>query len=592
MIATLTVVLLAAAPSDHNALWSMFDEEWDWAAQAFPELASENGDERFNDRLTDWSQAAIEGRKAHEREMLARARAFEKGGLSADDRLNLDLFVYGLQLTVDSFRFPWEELQIDQIDSPPASLAETARSLECRHPKDYENFLARRGRVPTLIDQVTALLKKGLKGGVTPPKVTLVELPKLLAEHTPDDPTQNPLYKAVFAEMPDISPADRDRLRAEAKRVISEEVVPAYKSFTAFILKRYIPGARGTLAASDLPDGKAWYEYDIRAMTTSDMTAEQIHALGLKEVARLDDLMDQLRISSGFQGDRQAFFKFLKTDPRFFYPDEASLVTGYRDIAKRIDPELPKHFGKLPRLTYGVQPMPAYEARTAPAAFYEPGSPETGRAGVFMANTFDLTARPKWAMEDLTLHEAVPGHHLQLALALELGELPRFRRFGRYLAFTDEWRYTAFTEGWALYCESLCQEMELCKDPYSHFGQLSAEMWRAVRLVVDTGIHAKGWTRDQAIRFFSEHTGQSDLNARVEVDRYIIWPGQALAYKIGELDIRRLRHEAETRLGPRFDERGFHDDILAAGSVPLPIMDARFEAWLTKQIGETSAPSR
>ena len=493
---------------------------------------------------------------------------------------------------MDSFRFPWEVLQINQIDSPLASLAELARSLERRHPKDYEDFLARLRQVPTMIDQITALLKAGLKSGVTPPRITLAELPKLLAEHTPEDPTQNPLYKAVFEEMPGIAPGDQERLRTEAKRVIASEVAPAYRKLTAFVVKRYIPGGREALAAKELPDGQAWYEYDIRAMTTSTMTAEEIHALGLKEVARLDGLIDQVRVETGFKGDRQAFFKFLKTDPRFFYADEAALVSGYRDIAKRIDPELPKHFGKLPRLTYGVQPMPAYEARTAPAAFYEPGSPETGRAGFFMANTFDLSARPKWAMEDLTLHEAVPGHHVQLALALELGELPRFRRNGRYLAFTDEWRYTAFTEGWALYCESLCEELELCKDPYSHFGQLSAEMWRAVRLVVDTGIHAKGWTRDQAIRYFSEHTGQSDLNARVEIDRYIIWPGQALAYKIGELAIRRLRHKAESQLGEHFDERAFHDNILDAGSVPLPIMEARFEEWLAKQPGAVHAAAQ
>jgi uncharacterized protein (DUF885 family) len=583
MIATLTLVLLSAAPSGHAALWSLFDEEWDWSAKAYPEAATENGDERFNDRLTDWSPKAIEGRKAHEAAMLARAVAFEKSGLTPGDQLNLDLFVYGLRLTVDGFRFPEEELQLDQLDSPQANLGQLARAIPRRQPKDYDDFLARLRQVPTLIEQVTALLEKGLESGVTPPRVTLKELPKLFAEHTPDDPTQNPLYKTVFEEMPGISPADQDRLRAEAKRVIAEQVVPAYKKLAAFAVKRYIPGARKTLAASQLPDGKAWYEYDIRSMTTTAMTAEEIHALGLQEVARLDGLLDKLRVDSGFQGDRAAFFKLLKTDPRFFYTDEASLVTGFRDIAKRIDPELPKHFGTLPRLTYGVQPMPAYEARTAPAAFYEPGSPEAGRAGVFMANTFDLSARPKWAMEDLTLHEAVPGHHLQIALAEELGDLPRFRRYGSY---------TAFTEGWALYCESLCQELGLCKDPYSHFGQLSAEMWRAVRLVVDTGIHSKGWTREQAIRFFSEHTGQSDLNARVEVDRYIIWPGQALAYKIGELDIQRLRHKAEAQLGARFDERAFHDNILGAGSVPLPILETRFDAWLANQPGGARAASR
>ncbi|HUB07576.1 MAG TPA: DUF885 domain-containing protein [Myxococcales bacterium] len=574
MIPALMLLAIGAAPAGHDALWKMFDDEWNWSMAAYPEQATEYGDERYDDRLTDWSPQAIAARKAHERAMLAAAKGFDRASLAADDQLNLDLFVYELQLEVDGYRFPAELLQLNQLDSPPSQIAELARDLKRVHVKDYENFLARMRLVPAYVDQMIALLREGLAKGITPPRVTLKEVPTLLGNHAAPDPEKNPLYQIVFADMPGIAPADQTRLRAEAKQLLAEKVIPAYAKLRDFAENEYVPAARTTLALTALPDGKAWYRYQIRAQTTTDMSPEAVHALGLAEVARIEKLMDAVRKESGFAGDRQAFFKFLKTDPRFFYTTADELVTGYRDIAKRIDPTLPQHFGTLPRLTYGVLPMPAYQAPTSPAAYYEPGTPEAGRPGYFMANTYDLAARPKWAMEDLTLHEAVPGHHLQIARAEELGQLPRFRRYAGY---------TAFVEGWALYCEGLCQELGLCKDVYSRFGVLSAEMWRAVRLVVDTGIHAKGWSREKAIRYFSEHTGQTDLNARVEVDRYIVWPGQALAYKLGQLTIRKLRTRAESSLGEKFDERAFHDEVLGAGALPLPILEARVDGWIEAQ---------
>ncbi len=573
---TLALLAVLAAPSPHAALRAMFDEQWDWQEAAYPEQATENGDDRFDDRLTDWSRAAIDARKAHEREMLAQAAGFDRTGLSEDDQLNLDLFVHDLKITVDGFSFPEELFQLNQIDSPPSGFAELARAVPRGHVRDYENFLTRMKLIPRYVDQVIALLREGLAKWITPPKVTLRELPALLGEHAKPDPAANPLYQTVFAQMPGIAPADQERLRGEAKRVLGEQVIPAYARLRDFAVAEYLPKARESLALEALPDGKAWYRYRIRKETTTDMSAAEVHALGLREVARLDGLIEGVRKESGFAGDRAAFFAWLKTNPKFFYADAPSLVAGYRDIAKRIDPELPKHFGTLPRLTYGVEEMPAYEAPAAPAAFYEPGAPEAGRPGYFMANTYGLASRPKWAMEDLTLHEAVPGHHLQIARAQELSDLPRFRRYGQI---------TAYVEGWALYCESLCQELGLCADVYAHFGQLSAEMWRAVRRVVDTGLHAEGWSRDQAIRYFVDHTGQPLLNARVEVDRYIVWPGQALAYKIGQLTIRRLRTHAEQTLGERFDERAFHDVVLGAGALPLPLLEKRVEGWVAARAG-------
>ncbi|MGH9121389.1 MAG: DUF885 domain-containing protein, partial [Acidimicrobiales bacterium] len=334
--------------------------------------------------------------------------------------------------------------------------------------------------MPAQIDQQISLLQQGLKMGVTPPQVTLSEVPRLLASHTPDDPAQSPLYKTVFAELPATIPdADKARLQAKAREILAGQVIPAYRKLAAFAKGQYVPGARKGLAATDLPDGKAWYAYDVEEQTTTTKSPDEIHAVGLAEVDRIQKEMDAVQKQTGFKGDRNAFFDFLKKDKRFYYTTAADLLIGFRDIAKRIDPMLPMHFKTLPRLTYGVQAMPDYQAKTSPAAYYEPGAPDVGRPGYFMANTYDLKARPKWAMEDLTLHEAVPGHHLQISRAQELRTLPKFRRYS--------W-YNAYGEGWALYCEGLGDELGLYKDPYSKFGQLSGEMWRAVRLVVDTGL--------------------------------------------------------------------------------------------------------
>ncbi len=579
-MSTLLALTLAATPASsvpgaHAQLWALFDDAWNWAAQDDPETATENGDDRFDDKLSDWSLAAIQARHAHEKATLAKAEAFDRAHraeLSEDDQLNLDLFIYPLRVEVDGFAFPQELLFLNQLESPPNRLAEVARATPHARVADLERYLKRLAAVPAQIDQQIALLQRGLALGVTPPKALIKDLPQLLESHLPKDPAQSPLYAPVFGDLPSSVPeADQARLRARAKELLSTVVFPAYRKLRDFAATTYVPKSRETLAASALPNGAAWYALDIRRETTLRKTPEEIHALGLAEVARIEKEMDALRTRTGFKGDRAAFYKFLRTDKRFYYATPEALLIGYRDLAKRLDPELPLHFKTLPRLTYGVQAMPDYEARTAPAAYYEPGSPDVGRAGNFMANLYDLKSRPKWAMADLTLHEAVPGHHLQFARAQELPDVPRFRRYAGY---------TAYHEGWALYCESLGDELGVLKDPYDKFGQLSGEIWRAVRLVVDTGLHAKGWTREQAVEFFLQHTGQPEHNARVEVDRYIVWPGQALAYKMGALLIRKLRTEAEQTLGAAFDEREFHDQVLGAGEVPLELLEERVHAWV------------
>jgi len=340
------------------------------------------------------------------------------------------------------------------------------------------------------------------------------------------------------------------------------------------VTSTYLPACRESIAATALPNGAAAYAFHVRWQTTTNLTPQQIHEIGLSEVKRIRAEMDKVIASTGFKGSFHDFTEFLRTDPRFFYDNPGDLVNGYRILVKRIDPELAHEFGKLPRLPYGVCVIPEFKAPSQTTAYYEPGAPSAGRPGCYFVNTYNLRARPKWEMEALSLHESVPGHHLQISLAQELEGEPEFRKHVGY---------SAFVEGWALYSESLGEELGMYKDPYSKFGQLSYEMWRAVRLLVDTGMHSMGWTREQAIQFFKDNSGKTDQDITVEVDRYIVWPGQALAYKIGQLKIHELRTQAEARLGGKFDVRQFHDAVLESGAVPLGVLEAHMKHWIDEQ---------
>jgi uncharacterized protein (DUF885 family) len=366
----------------------------------------------------------------------------------------------------------------------------------------------------------------------------------------------------------------RADLRNKAEKILKQNVLPALGKLHDFISAKYIPGARESIAATAMPNGKAWYAYNVRTLTTTSLTPQEIHELGLREVKRIRAEMDKVIIESGFKGTFDEFLVFLRKDSQFYYKTADELLRAYRDIAKRADPELIKLFGKLPRLPYGVKAIPSFSEKSQTTAYYEPGSLPAGRPGFFCANTYALDTRPKWEMEALTLHEAVPGHHLQISLSQEMEEAPEFRKYGSY---------TAFVEGWGLYAESLGPELGFYKDPYMKFGQLTYEMWRAIRLVVDTGMHSMGWTRQQAIDYFLENAGKNEHDITVEVDRYIVWPGQALAYKIGQLKILELRKTAQRKLGDRFDIRKFHDVVLGSGSLPLDILEAQVNEWIAAQ---------
>jgi uncharacterized protein (DUF885 family) len=419
---------------------------------------------------------------------------------------------------------------------------------------DFEDRIARLEGVPALVDQTIALLREGVARGVTVPRVTLRDVPQQILNQAADAPAAAPVLRS-FERLPEaIGEAARARLRERAAHAYTAHVAPAFRRLHEYVTRDYLPRSRETIAMSALPDGDAWYAFSVRQTTTTGLSPGEIHDVGLGEVARIRSEMDAVMRATGFTGTLSAFMDFLRTDPRFFFERAEDLLVAYRDIAKRADPELARLFGRLPRLPYGVIPVPSYAEKSQTTAYYEPGSPAAGRPGYFYANTYDLRARPRWEMEALTLHEAVPGHHLQIALAQELDDVPEFRRHGFY---------TAYVEGWGLYAESLGGEMGFYGDPYSRFGQLTYEVWRAIRLVVDTGMHALGW-----------------------------WPAQALAYKIGELKIKELRALAEVSLGRAFDVRSFHDQVLGGGAVPLDLLEGRIRRWITERMSTTEDPSR
>ncbi|MCY1073489.1 DUF885 domain-containing protein [Archangium lansingense] len=574
----------APAPSEDARLAALLEEDWQWRLRENPLFATAIGDSRYDDRLTDLSFEAIDRREQHALDVRRQLQGIDPARLSESSRLDYQLFLRELEESIEGQRFPTEYLQLSQLGGPHTLLPELALSMPRATVKNHEDFLQRMKLLPVYVEQSIALMRKGAEAGITPPRVTLREVAGLLQKQLVDDPTKSPIYLNAFASFPaSIPPEDQARLREQAIVALRESVLPAYRELHRFFVSEYLPRTRETIGLSAVPEGAAWYAWNVRRLTTTDLSPEQIHELGLSEVARIRAEMEQVKAQAGFKGNLPAFFHFLRTDPRFFFDSRDALLVAYRDISKRIDPELPRLFGRLPRLPYGVFPVPEYSEKTQTTAYYMRGSQAAGRAGRYYANTYDLKSRPKWEMEALSLHEAVPGHHLQISLMQELEALPAFRRYGGY---------TAFVEGWGLYAESLGSELGLYRDPYARFGQLTYEMWRAVRLVVDTGMHAKRWTREQAIQFFKDNASKTEHDITVEVDRYLVWPGQALAYKLGELKLKELRALATQELGPRFDVRAFHDEVLGQGALPLSFLEARVKSWVERQKATVSGPVR
>ena len=566
-----------AAAGATERLHALFRDSWQKELAADPLTANYLGDNRYNDRWPDMSAAGIASRQQHDRDTLAALRSIARSELSSADQLNYDLFAreYEQRIATAAFK-PW----LYQINHQGGiqTLSEVTELLNFSTVKDYEDWIARLDKVGTLVDQHIALLEQAVREKRTQPRAIMQRVPPQLALQTVANAEQSPFY-APFKRFPEsIGAADRARLAAAGRAAIERTVLPAYTRLNKAFNERYLPATRDTVGINDTPDGAAFYRERIAYHTTSSaLTADQIHAIGLAEVARIRAEMEKIKDQVGFKGSLQEFFVFLRTDPQFYYKTGQELFEGYLAVSKRIDPNLVRLFGTLPRTPYGVRPIPATSAPNTTTAYYQGPAADGTRPGYYYVNLYRPEVRPKYEMEVLSVHEAVPGHHLQIALAMEQAGMPDFRRNAGY---------TAYIEGWALYSESLGEELGLYQVPYSKFGQLTYDMWRAVRLVVDTGMHAKGWSRQQAIDFFKNNAAKTEADIVNEIDRYISWPGQALAYKIGQLRIQSLRAEAARELGPRFDLRRFHDALLASGAVPLDLMEQRMRSWIAARKAE------
>lgn len=565
---------LFASPSEEQKLVVLFDQIWDFEMITDPVTATYIGYPGQNTNWQDFSLKTVKKQQKKWKQLLKSLHGIKREAL--DERASFDWLLVEKYLAdkVAGFAFPEEYILVYQLGGVQQDVAQALEIMPKNKLEDFKDRLVRLGKVDDLIEQTIAVLREGLKKGVTPPSITLRDVPDQIRNVIPEKVEDSPLLSSFNDYPAGVSKDELEKVNSQAMAIVRDELYPAHAKLLEFIEKEYIPKSATSIAMRDLPNGKNWYHHRARHFTTLDMKPKLIHQLGLREVKRIRGEMDKAIVESGFKGSFAEFTEFLRTDPQFFVDTPEELLMRYRDIAKRADPELAKLFGTLPRLPYGVIPIPDYAAKSQTTAYYWGGSSKDGRPGYFFANTYALHTRPIWEMEALTLHEAMPGHHLQITLAQELPEShPLLRNLS----------YTGFIEGWGLYAESLGTEMGFYTDPYSRFGQLTYEMWRAVRLVVDTGMHLYDWDRQKAIDFFANNTAKTLHDIEVEIDRYIAWPAQALAYKLGELKLKELRARASKKLGDDFNIREFHDQVHAKGAVPLDVLDQRINNWIASR---------
>jgi len=561
------------SPEDASAaLHKLFEDEWEKGLKEYPERATYQGDDRYNDRLTDMSLEAIERRHGESKDLLKRLDKIPREKLNDSDKLNFDLYRKKLMRGLEGFQYKGHLMPIDQMGGVQINSPNLVNITPFRNQKDFDNYLKRLEAFPVYMDQIISLMEEGLDEEMLQPKIILRSVPEQIKAQYDLAVEESPFYKPFVEKLLALPDSLHDTYTAWGREAVEKHIFSSFEKLDAFFSEAYLPNARKEVGAMHFPNGEAYYAFQIEGYTTTKKTAEEIHRIGLNEVLRIRNEMDEVIAESGFQGSFKQFVEYLRTNPDFYFETAEELLEGYRAICKKADPELVKLFGVLPRMPYGVKPIPDYQAPASPTAYYYSGSKEGGRPGYFWANTYKIETRPKYEMEALSLHEAVPGHHLQIALSKELENVPEFRKHGGF---------TAFTEGWGLYAEKLGEEMGFYQDPYSKFGQLTYEMWRACRLVVDTGMHALGWSRQQAIDFMLSNTAKTENDVTVEIDRYIAWPGQALAYKIGELKIRELRKKAEDTLGEQFNIRDFHDVVLGNGSIPLDLLEENVNAHIS-----------
>jgi uncharacterized protein (DUF885 family) len=562
-------VAFSSNPADE--LNELFEDYWEFSLVSNPLFATNQGDHRFNDRLPDSSLEGVHNRHGQIINFLNRLKSIPREGLQRDDQISYDIFELLLKASIDSYRLNDHLLPLNGWWDYHATFADLADRVPLNTVSDYENYIERLRGFPDYNSGYIERMRKGLEMGWVRPRSVFDDYTESVDAHVVDDVRENLLFEPFHNFPSSINEQDRDRLTDEAVEVLETVVIPEYTRLSAFLSEEYIPGSSETIGISELEGGESYYEYLVQLHTTMDVSAREVHQTGLDEVERIREEMMEIVEESGFGDDFDAFVDFLRTDEQFYAetPEELLYYTAY--VLKKMDGQLPLLFQTLPRLPYGIRPIPDYLAPITTTAYYSRGAADGTRAGFYAVNTYDLPSRPLYEVEALSLHEAVPGHHLQIALQQELKDLPDFRQTASF---------TAFTEGWALYAERLGLEVGFYDDPFNNFGRLSYEMWRALRLVVDTGMHSFGWSREEAIDYMAKNSSLSLHNIRTEVNRYIFWPGQALGYKMGEIKIRELRNRAEEALGDNFDIREFHDAVLLNGSLPMNVLEENIEDFI------------
>jgi uncharacterized protein (DUF885 family) len=569
----------AAAPASvddrRKAMNALFDEYWEANLKHSPEFASSLGDKRYNDKLSDFSVKAQNEWLAREQEYLLRLAAIDDTGFTDQERISRELLLRQFTEDQEAAEFKEWEMPVNQMSGLHTDYPQLVAQLAFTTVKDYDDWIARLHALPTAFEQATTDMSIGMDEKRVPPKYLLekvVDQVKELADQKPEDsPYASPL-KSFPASIP---AAEQERIKADMLAAISKDVMPAYKRFQRFLEVSYVPAGRTEPGISAVPDGAKYYAFLIRRTTTTNLSAEQIHQIGLDEVKRDEADMLAIALKLGFK-DLKSFQASFKTNPKLYPKSREELLDAYRSYLTPMQARLPELFGRLPKAKFEVAAVPEYIEKTSAGAYYEQGAPDGSRPGRIRIDTYNASERNLDQVEDTAYHEGLPGHHLQISIAMELNGVPTFRKYEGY---------TAYVEGWALYSERLGKDLGLYKDPYSDYGRLEGDIWRAIRLVVDTGVHSKHWTRQQVVDFFHDHSAIDEVDVQAETDRYVAWPSQALAYKIGQLKILELRDRAKAALGDKFDLRAFHDEVLDSGALPLDVLSDRVDAWIAGQKG-------
>jgi uncharacterized protein (DUF885 family) len=565
----------AQVEANRKALNAVFQDYWEDNLKHSPEFASTLGDKRYNDQISDYSVKAVNDGLAREQNFLMRLAAIDPAGLSAQETISRELLLRTFADDQEAAEFKEWEMPVSQMSGIHTVYPRLVAQLGFTTVKDYDDWIARLHAVPKAFDQVTANMSIGMDDGRVPPKSLLEKALEQVKGLASQKPEESPLALPLKSFPAGIKAAERERIKAEMLDAIGKEVLPAYLRFARFLEVSYIPAGREQPGISALPDGAKYYQFLIRQRTTTDLTAEQIHQIGLDEVKRDEAEMLVIAQKLGF-ADLKSFRASLKANPKLHPASREALLAAYRGYLTPMQAKLPQLFGRLPKAAFEVVAVPDYLEKTSAPAYYEPGAPDGSRPGRLFIDNYDAADRNLYSVEVIAYHEGLPGHHLQISIAQELDGLPDFRKYSGY---------TAYAEGWGLYSERLGKDVGFYQDPYSDYGRLEGDIWRAIRLVVDTGVHSQHWTREQMVQYFHDHSAIDETSIQAEVDRYIAWPGQALAYKIGQLKILELRDRAKAALGDKFDLRAFHDQVLDSGALPLDVLSDRIDAWIASQKG-------